>query len=121
MEPLRILLWQISADWGDIVDDVTASSARPDLERELEQLRVLPQTDRTRPIIDLWLAEGEAILRDRTDDAQRADRLRAIWAEARRLWPEFTIGRVAAPAPPGPRDWPDERDSVVSPRGVSVP
>jgi hypothetical protein len=121
LEPLRILLWQISADWGDIVDDVTTSSARPDLERELEKLRALPQTDRTRPIIDLWLAEGEAILRDRTDDAQRADRLRGIWAEARRLWPEFTIGRVAAPAPPGRRDWPEERDSVASSRDVSVP
>jgi hypothetical protein len=121
LEPLRILLWQISADWGDIVDDVAASSARPDLERELEQLRALPQTDRTRPIIDLWLAEGEAILRDRTDDAQRADRLRRIWAEARRLWPEFTIGRVAAPAPRGPRDWPAEPDSAPSARDVSVP
>jgi hypothetical protein len=106
LEPLRILLWQISSDSRDVEDDVAGSPARADLERELVKLRAMPTTASTEPLINLWVAEGEAALRGQDDVAQRDVRRRAIWAEARRLWPDFSTGRVVAPAIAGPRDWP---------------
>jgi hypothetical protein len=112
LEQLRQLLWQLNADWRDVADDVIRANARQDLEADLTKLRSFPRSERTARLIDLWLAEGEATLRDASGDEQRTTRLAAIWTAARQLWPDFIVGRMAAPFSPGPREWPEGTDSA---------
>jgi hypothetical protein len=115
LEPLRLLLWRVNSGWRDVADGRGGSKAQLDLRRGLTQLHRSSRTEATSRLIDPWLEEGESVLRDNSEDEEQAERLCAIWIEARRVWPDFSVGRLAVPFSSVPTDWPDERQPAGSP------
>ncbi len=92
---LRNILWSLGLELPHVARPDADPAWTKKVQYSIEWLGWLRTPD-TDAIIDLWLAEVEAVQSGRWDRKTAVERHGAIQAEARRLWPDGDEWKVAA-------------------------